>query len=57
MLPPTSTTQEAQELVGRVHLRSGDTARARAEFETYLQLFPTGEGSDRVRKELAARKD
>jgi hypothetical protein len=51
-LPPTSATQEAQELVGRVHLRTGDAARARAEFETYLQLFPTGEGADRVRREL-----
>ncbi len=53
-LPPTSATQEAQELVGRVHLRTGDAARARAEFETYLQLFPTGDGADRVRRELAA---
>ena len=53
-MPPTSVTREAQELIGRAHLRTGDTARARAEFETYLQLFPTGEGSDRVRRELAA---
>ncbi|MBL8359229.1 MAG: tetratricopeptide repeat protein [Rubrivivax sp.] len=52
-LPPTSSTREAQELVGRAHLKAGDTARARAELETYLQLFPQGEGSDRVRALLA----
>ena len=39
-LPPTSVTQEAQEAAGTAHLRNGDPVRARAEFETYLQLFP-----------------
>lgn len=53
-LPPTSHTRSAQELAGRAHLGAGDTARARAEFETYLKLFPEGEGSDRVRHALAA---
>jgi hypothetical protein len=53
-LPPTTFTRDAQELVGLAHLRNGDPARARAEFETYLKLFPQGEGSDRVRRELAA---
>lgn len=53
-LPPTSFTRDAQELAGRAHLANGDPARARAEFETYLSLFPQGEGADRVRAELAA---
>lgn len=52
-LPPTSHTADAQELVGRAHLRNGDTVRARAEWQTFLQLFPQGEAADRVRRELA----
>lgn len=53
-LPSNQSTREAQELIGMTRLRSGDTARARSEFETYLKLYPQGEGSDRVRRELAA---
>ena len=53
-LPPTPRTPEAQEFVGRAHLRNGDVERARAEWRTYLQLFPQGEGAERVRRELAA---
>jgi hypothetical protein len=53
-LPPNRNTRNAQELAGVVRARSGDTARARIEFETYLQIYPQGEGSDRVRRELAA---
>ena len=53
-LPANRNTRDAQELAGLARLRTGDTARARIEFETYLQLYPSGEGSDRVRRELAA---
>ena len=53
-LPPNRSTRAAQELVGLARLRTGDVARARIEFETYLQLYPTGDGSERVRRELAA---
>ncbi len=53
-LPPNQSTREAQELIGMTRLRMGETARARSEFETYLKLYPQGEGSDRVRRELAA---
>jgi hypothetical protein len=53
-LPPTSFTREAQEQAGIAHVKNGNPARARAEFETYLRLFPQGEGSDRVRAALAA---
>jgi TolA-binding protein len=53
-LPPNRHTPAAQELIGSARAKSGDVARARIEFETYLQLYPTGEGSDRVRRELAA---
>jgi tetratricopeptide (TPR) repeat protein len=53
-LPPNRNTRAAQEMAGVARARSGDVARARIEFETYLQLYPQGEGSDRVRSELAA---
>lgn len=53
-LPPNRHTRAAQEMAGLARARSGDVARARIEFETYLQLYPQGDGSDRVRRELAA---
>lgn len=53
-LPPTTLTREAQEMVAQAHLRNGDLVRARAEFETYLKLFPQGDGAERVKRELAA---
>jgi hypothetical protein len=53
-LPPNRHTPAAQELVGIARARAGDGARARIEFQTYLQLYPQGEGSERVRRELAA---
>lgn len=53
-LPPNRNTREAQEMAGLARVRSGDPSRARIEFEAYLQLYPEGAGSDRVRRELAA---
>jgi hypothetical protein len=53
-LPPNRNTRGAQEMAGLARARAGDVARARIEFETYLQLYPQGEGSDAVRRELAA---
>jgi SPOR domain len=53
-LPPNRNTRSAQEMAGVARARTGDTARARIEFETYLQLYPQGEGSERVKRELAA---
>lgn len=53
-LPPNRQTRPAQELIGLARARAGDAARARIEFETFLQLYPQGADSDRVRRELAA---
>lgn len=53
-LPPNSQSAEAQAQVGRAHQRKGDPARARAEFETYLQTYPNGPEADAIRRELAA---
>ena len=52
-LPPNSASQEAQEMIGIARARQGDTARARAEFDLYLKLYPMGDGAERVRRELA----
>lgn len=51
-LPPNAATREAQALAGDVRLKQGDTARARAEYETFLKLYPTGPDADRVRAAL-----
>ena len=53
-LPPTSSTREAQELIGQARLKLGDVAGARSEFELFLTLYPAGQASDRVRAQLAS---
>lgn len=52
-LPANAHSQEAQELIGNSREKMGESDKARAEYETYLKLYPKGEGSDRVRKRLA----
>ena len=52
-LPPNASTREAQALAGDIRLRSGDAVRARAEYETFLKLYPSGPDADRVRQALA----
>jgi hypothetical protein len=53
LLPPNAYSQEAQELIGVARERDGQLAKARAEYELYLKLFPEGPGADRVRQHLA----
>lgn len=53
-LPPTASYQEAQELMGSARERNGELAKARAEYELYLKLYPEGPGAARVRERLAA---
>ncbi|MCX7053614.1 MAG: SPOR domain-containing protein [Proteobacteria bacterium] len=43
---------EAQEMLALARERSGQVAHAKAEYEDYLQRYPTGDGSTRVRKRL-----
>lgn len=52
-LPANGSTREAQALAGEVRERTGDVVRARAEYETFLQLFPSGPDAERVRAALA----
>jgi hypothetical protein len=54
MLPPNQYSQEAQELAGVARERSGEIAKARAEYELYLRLYPEGDDAARVRARLAA---
>jgi tetratricopeptide (TPR) repeat protein len=53
VLPPSSYSQQAQELIGLARERNGQIRKARAEYELYLKLYPTGEGTERVRERLA----
>lgn len=52
-LPSNPSTREAQALAGDIRARTGDVVRARAEYETFLQLYPSGPDADRVRAALA----
>ena len=54
LLPPNSSTQDAQEMIGVAWERAGDLARARMEYELYLKLFSKGEGAQRVAQRLAS---
>jgi hypothetical protein len=46
--------QEAQELIGLAHERSGQEAHARADYEAYLSRYPEGPAAARVRQRLEA---
>lgn len=52
-LPHNASSREAQELMGLARERSGDVAKARAEYEIYMKLYPEGEGAARVRERVA----
>ncbi len=46
--------RRAKELLGLARERNGQAAHARAEYEEYLELYPEGEGTGRVRQRLQA---
>lgn len=52
LLPPNSTSQDAQELIGVAWERLGDMGRAKMEYELYLKLYSEGEGAQRVTQRL-----
>jgi hypothetical protein len=45
--------QDAQEMLGLAHERANQMAFAKAEYETYLKLYPTGADAARVKQRLA----
>ena len=52
-LPPNAWSEEAQEMIGIARLQLGESAKAKAEFELYLKLYPERPGAARVRQRLA----
>lgn len=56
-LPPNKQSQGAQEWIGVARQRSGEYAKAKAEYELYLKLYPEGEGAIRVRQRLVVLQE
>ena len=52
-LPQHKYSQEALELIANTREKNGESEKAKAEYETYLKLYPTGEGAERVRQRIA----
>jgi hypothetical protein len=53
-LPPNTQTEAAQAMMGEAREYSGELSKARAEYETYLKLYPGGRLAERVKQRLAA---
>jgi len=53
MLPPNSSSEEAQELIGLAWEGVPDNARALMEYKLYQRLYPKGVGTERVAQRLA----
>lgn len=56
-LPSNKQSQGAQEWVGMARQRLGEYVKAKAEYETYLKLYPSGDGTTRVQQRLAALEE
>jgi tetratricopeptide (TPR) repeat protein len=52
--PESTATPDAQELLGLARERNGQLAHAKAEYEIFLQKYPTSPAAPRVRQRLAA---
>lgn len=50
--PNNYYTKEARELLGLARERNNQIAHAKAEYRTYLELYPEGEDAERVRQRL-----
>ena len=53
-LPENAYSRDAQEFLALSYERRGETARARLEYQKYLERYPSGEDAVRVRQRLAA---
>ena len=51
--PPHAYSQNAQELIGVAREKNGELAKAKAEYNLYLSLYPEGDGVKRVRQHIA----
>lgn len=52
-LPKNTQTEPAQALMADTRVASGEMAKAKAEYELYLKLFPTGPSAEKARRWLA----
>jgi tetratricopeptide (TPR) repeat protein len=52
-LPPNVLTQAAQELMGEAREKNGEFAKARAEYELYLKLYPKAADLKQVQARIA----
>lgn len=52
-LPKNTQTEPAQALMADTRVASGEMAKAKAEYELYLKLFPTGPSAGKAKKWLA----
>jgi tetratricopeptide (TPR) repeat protein len=53
LLPPNQQSQSAQELIGEAREKNGEIAKARAEYELYLELYPNAADIQQVKERLA----
>jgi tetratricopeptide (TPR) repeat protein len=53
LLPPNQQSQPAQELIGEAREKNGEIAKARAEYELYLELYPNAADIKQVKERLA----
>jgi hypothetical protein len=53
-LPTNEQTEAAQALIGEVREKNGEIAKAKAEYELYLKLYPKGAEAKRIQDRLAA---
>jgi tetratricopeptide (TPR) repeat protein len=53
-LPGNGQTESAQALMGEVREKNGEIAKARAEYDLYLKLYPNGSDAARIKQRLAA---
>lgn len=51
--PETQFSAEAQELLGIAHQKAGQPQDARLVYEDYLRIYPSAEGTERIRQRLA----
>lgn len=52
-LPRNEQSEAAQALIGEVREKNGEIAKARAEYELYLKLYPGGNEAARLKQRLA----
>lgn len=52
-MPPNRQSQPAQALIGEAREKQGEFAKARAEYELYLKLYPDAADVNRIKEKLA----